>query len=147
MIELLKTENLAYKRKLQSKSEALHIIQSQLLSCQQELDQLRRARSQQSHSHPGLEDGLQNSSNTWTSVEVNNRKLMDENKLLQFDIEDLRQKLNDANNDIKVLRKQQAMMRNLNNIPDKVSSSIPNTKEKGNLDSWNYCQDEFFWIN
>ncbi|XP_026688483.1 serine/threonine-protein kinase pakD-like, partial [Diaphorina citri] len=47
MTELLKTENNAYKRKLQSKSEALAIIQNQLLVCQQELDQLRRPRGSQ----------------------------------------------------------------------------------------------------
>jgi Uncharacterized coiled-coil protein (DUF2353). len=142
MTELLKTENNAYKRKLQSKSEALAILQNQLLACQQELDQLRRSRGsqhngqhwqnqqqpngqhytnwqsqQQTNQHTPTNDngdGLKNINATQiraSNVEFANRKLMDENKLLRFDVEDLKQKLNDATNDIKVLRKQQTMMK------------------------------------
>ncbi|KAI5702989.1 hypothetical protein M8J76_015467 [Diaphorina citri] len=142
MTELLKTENNAYKRKLQSKSEALAILQNQLLAYQQELDQLRRSRGsqhngqhwqnqqqpngqhytnlqsqQQTNQHTPTNDngdGLKNINATQiraSNVEFANRKLMDENKLLRFDVEDLKQKLNDATNDIKVLRKQQTMMK------------------------------------
>uniref|UniRef100_A0A8D8M021 Coiled-coil domain-containing protein 149-B n=1 Tax=Cacopsylla melanoneura TaxID=428564 RepID=A0A8D8M021_9HEMI len=141
MVELLKTENLAFKRKLQSKSEALHILQTQLMNLQHELDHQRsRSRnnssSQQNYS-PNQQNYSPNQQNHFFSqhndngsqnpsknnLEIANRKLMDENKLLMFDIEDLKQKLNDTNNDLTMLRKQQSMMRNANHVVEKVPNN------------------------
>ncbi|KAL1459069.1 hypothetical protein WDU94_011078 [Cyamophila willieti] len=88
MVELLKTENLAYKRKLQSKSEALHILQTQLMNLQHELDQQRsrsknNSSSQQNYSpnqhnqffsqHNDMNGSQQPSK---TNLEIVNRKLM-----------------------------------------------------------------------
>lgn len=172
LVDFLKTENLAFKRKLQSKSEALHILQNQLQCCHQELEQYRRPRkgsqpSQQikSASNINLSDHKSNE-NIGQSVrdanagqmkaaalfknaeverlrlahlEVASRKLSDENKLLQFDLEDLKQKLNDANNDILMLRKQHSHMRQANPVLEKA----PNTSCTQHLDQLEHLNRKY----
>lgn len=107
-VESFAAENTALKMKLQSKAEALKILNHELAECQKERDRLMmmlesRVLLEQVCDSPKLCGLNIDELNYSEGREV--QILKDKNKLLHLEIEDLKQRLNSAQGDMKVLRR------------------------------------------
>ncbi|XP_074642187.1 coiled-coil domain-containing protein 149-like isoform X2 [Tubulanus polymorphus] len=128
--EGLKTELSICQRKLDSKCEALLILSGELDQCRSERDQFKLMAEQLRERYQDLKRQVTGKSpgggNNYSEPESNevdryggkNENLSlrlyqckDANKCLQFEVDDLKQKLNDAQGDIKLLREQIARQR------------------------------------
>ncbi|XP_060558667.1 coiled-coil domain-containing protein 149-B-like [Ruditapes philippinarum] len=124
--EALKNEFTACRRKLDSKCEALLILSKELDQCRSERDQFKLMAEQLRERCQTLKTSLsgkpkQSTSDTgiyknYTDTQSQNlARLLYESKeyskSLQFEVDDLKQKLHDANGDIKLLREQIARSR------------------------------------
>lgn len=122
--ELLRNEHQACRRKLDSKCEALLILSREMDQCRSERDQFKLMAEQLQERYQTLKrqlagkdlGGSLNSGGGHDEGHGQNiRKLLcdsrDQSKSLQFEVEDMKQKLADAQGDIKLLREQIARQR------------------------------------
>ncbi|XP_033754635.1 coiled-coil domain-containing protein 149-like isoform X2 [Pecten maximus] len=122
--ETLRTEYQICKRKLDSKCEALLILSKELAQCVSERDQFKLMAEQLQERYQALKKQVlgkmpssdPNDNNRYPHVKHQDLGFVlietrEQNKSLQFDVEDLRQKLHDAQGDIKLLREQIARQR------------------------------------
>ncbi|XP_075227448.1 coiled-coil domain-containing protein 149 isoform X3 [Lycorma delicatula] len=109
------SENSALRRKLQSKAEALLILSQQLEQCRVERDQFKMMAEQVQDRYMKLKkmspDILSFDGGNTSRLSLSGRtvsqvfeELKEKNKVLQLEVEDLKQKLRDALGDMKVLR-------------------------------------------
>ncbi|WAR22289.1 CC149-like protein [Mya arenaria] len=125
-LEAVKNEFSACRRKLESKCEALLILSQELDGCRSERDQYKLMAEQLRERYQSLKKGLtkqplQSSSDTaiskcYTDTQSQNlARLLYESqenrKSLKFEVDDLKQKLIDAQGDIRLLREQIARQR------------------------------------
>ncbi|GLH03201.1 Uncharacterized protein GBIM_09100 [Gryllus bimaculatus] len=125
-VENFLAENAALRRKLQSKAEALLILSKELDQCRTERDQFKLMAEQLQDRYTSLKKksfdlGLSRSylysSGTdcydtgSTIMEILN-ETKEKNKAMKIEIEDLRQKLRDAQGDVKVLRLRVSQQKN-----------------------------------
>lgn len=122
--DALRAEYHVCKRKLDSKCQALMILSKELDQCRSERDQFKLMAEQLQERYQKIKRQL---GQTCYSISFdddmsrgpsNSKNLgsllfecKEQNKSLQFDVEDLKQKLQDANGDIKLLREQIARQR------------------------------------
>ncbi|XP_060080277.1 coiled-coil domain-containing protein 149-A-like [Ylistrum balloti] len=122
--ETLRTEYQICKRKLDSKCEALLILSKELAQCVSERDQFKLMAEQLQERYQALKKQMlgkmptadPNDNNRYPHVKHQDLGFVlietrEQNKSLQFEVEDLRQKLHDAQGDIKLLREQIARHR------------------------------------
>ncbi|XP_021365844.1 coiled-coil domain-containing protein 149-like [Mizuhopecten yessoensis] len=122
--ETLQTEYQICKRKLDSKCEALLILSKDLAQCVSERDQFKLMAEQLRERYQALKKQVlgkmppsdPNDNNRYPHVKQQDLGFVlvetrEQNKSLQFEVEDLRQKLHDAQGDIKLLREQIARQR------------------------------------
>ncbi|XP_066991607.1 coiled-coil domain-containing protein 149 [Anabrus simplex] len=117
-VENFLAENSALRRKLQSKAEALLILSKELDQCRTERDQFKLMAEQLQDRYSTLKkksfdlglsraylysDGLDSYSSGSSILQVLEES-KEKNKALRIEVEDLRQRLRDAQGDIKVLR-------------------------------------------
>ncbi|ELT88423.1 hypothetical protein CAPTEDRAFT_53024, partial [Capitella teleta] len=106
------------RRKLASKCEALLILSKDLDQCRQERDQFKLMAEQVQERYQGMKRQLAGVVRTdYHLFHVHNTlaqllcEMREVNKSLQFEVDDLKQKLTDAQGDIKLLREQIARQR------------------------------------
>ncbi|XP_069112073.1 coiled-coil domain-containing protein 149-like [Argopecten irradians] len=122
--ETLRTEYQICKRKLDSKCEALLILSKELAQCVSERDQFKLMAEQLQERYQAIKKQMMgkmpptdpNDNNRYPHVKHQDLGFVlietrEQNKSLQFEVEDLRQKLHDAQGDIKLLREQIARQR------------------------------------
>lgn len=123
--ELLRNEHQACRRKLDSKCEALLILSREMDQCRSERDQFKLMAEQLQERYQTLKRQLagkdlggsfgSGGGHHEEGHGQNIRKLLcdsrDQSKSLQFEVEDMKQKLADAQGDIKLLREQIARQR------------------------------------
>ncbi|KAL4231693.1 hypothetical protein ACF0H5_009271 [Mactra antiquata] len=122
--DALKNEFLACRRKLNSKCEALLILSQELDQCRSERDQFKLMAEQLRERYQSIKKSLQPMHSTSDSTVHRHSKdsysqnlarllyeAKENNKSLQFEVDDHKQKLHDALGDIKVLREQIARSR------------------------------------
>ncbi|CAI9717772.1 Hypothetical predicted protein [Octopus vulgaris] len=124
--ELLRNEHQACRRKLDSKCEALLILSREMDQCRSERDQFKLMAEQLQERYQTLKRQLAGKGFGGTSFYSGDRpdcraegqnihKLLsdsrDHSKSLQFEVDDMKQKLSDAQGDIKLLREQIARQR------------------------------------
>ncbi|XP_071448186.1 coiled-coil domain-containing protein 149 [Hetaerina americana] len=124
-VDNFKAENGALRRKLQSKAEALLILSKELDQCRTERDQFKLMAEQlqdrcstlkkrfhnKSSSSLALYSGGVESEHSGYSVAQILGETTEKNKALRIELEDVRQRLRDAQGDVKVLRMQLAHQR------------------------------------
>ncbi|XP_052061019.1 coiled-coil domain-containing protein 149-like [Mytilus californianus] len=122
--EALRAEYQVCKRKLESKCQALMIISKELDHCRSERDQfklmaeqlqeryqnIKRQLGQPCYS-PSLDEAKSRCSTNTKNLGSSLFTCKERNKSLEFEVEDFKQKLHDANGDIKLLREQIARQR------------------------------------
>ncbi|XP_067656739.1 coiled-coil domain-containing protein 149-B-like isoform X2 [Haliotis asinina] len=125
--ELLANEFQICRRKLESKNEALMILKKEMDECRSERDQFKLMAEQLRERYQAFKKQLVGSSPAGLAnnhhdagyyMDMQNQSLVkllcetkENNKSLQFEVDDLRQKLADAQGDIKLLREQIARQR------------------------------------
>lgn len=122
--DALRAEYQVCKRKLESKCQALLILSKELDQCRSERDQFKLMAEQLQQRYQNIKRQLgqtcysasfDDSTSRGPTSSKNLGSLLfeckEQNKSLQFDVEDLKQKLQDANGDIKLLREQIARQR------------------------------------
>ncbi|CAH1782703.1 unnamed protein product [Owenia fusiformis] len=123
-LESVTTEYQACRQKLDSKCEALLILSKEVAQCRSERDQFKLMAEQIQERYQGLKRqiaGLSPRSDPYTTASYGGMKSQnlvellcdakETNKELQFQADDYKQKLHDAQGDIKLLREQIARQR------------------------------------
>ncbi|XP_049952464.1 coiled-coil domain-containing protein 149 isoform X1 [Schistocerca serialis cubense] len=126
-VENFLAENSALRRKLQSKAEALLILSKELDQCRTERDQFKLMAEQLQDRYSALKkkshemglsklslyyDGIDSYGANAPSILQVLGETKEQNKALKMEAEDLKQKLRDAQGDIKVLREHLNQQRN-----------------------------------
>lgn len=126
-VENFLAENSALRRKLQSKAEALLILSKELDQCRTERDQFKLMAEQLQDRYSALKkkshemglcklslyyDGIDSYGSNAPSVLQILGETKEQNKALKMEAEDLKQKLRDAQGDMKVLREHLNQQRN-----------------------------------
>ncbi|KAK3085793.1 hypothetical protein FSP39_008736 [Pinctada imbricata] len=119
--ETLRNEYHVCKRKLDSKCQALLILSKELDQCRSERDQFKLMAEQLRERYQGIKKHLIGKSPSGSGAVSGTKYYQgrdamlyeerEQNKSLQFEVEDLKQKLHDAQGDIKLLREQIARQR------------------------------------